>query len=179
MTDDAAGVAVRRQSLGAKADSGPGRLEELYRRHNPDAVRLAYLLTGNTQLAQDLAQEAFVRLGGRLLHLRRPDAFGAYLRKTVVNLARTHFRRARTERAALQRTGQRAVTQTDHDPSDREAIRRALRTLPERQRVAVVLRFYEDLSYEQIADVLRCRPGTVGSLLSRAMQSLRAEVEGE
>jgi RNA polymerase sigma factor (sigma-70 family) len=130
-------------------------------------------------VAQDLAQEAFVRLGGRLLHLRRPDAFGAYLRKTVVNLARTHFRRARTERAALERSRPGVATQADHDPADREAIRGALRTLPERQRVAVVLRFYEDLSYEQIADVLRCRPGTVGSLLSRAMQSLRAEVEGD
>src|SRR5919197_2104967 len=173
MTDDAAGVAVRRQSLGgARAGSEPPGIDDLYRRHVPDAVRLAYLLTGNAQVAQDLAHDAFLRLGCRLLHLRRPDAFGPYLRKTVVNLARTHFRRARRERSALERSGRPAVARTEGDPADREAIRRALRTLPERQRIAVVLRFYEYLSYDQIADALRCRPGTVGSLLSRAMHAL-------
>jgi RNA polymerase sigma-70 factor (sigma-E family) len=153
-------------------------VEDLYRRHAPDAVRLAYLLTGDAQAAQDLAQEAFVRLGWRLLHLRRADAFGPYLRKTVVNLARTNFRRERTERAALARSH---APRDDEgaDVADQEAVRHALRILPDRQRVAVVLRFYEDLSYEQIADVLRCRIGTVGSLLSRAMETLRSEMEVE
>jgi RNA polymerase sigma factor (sigma-70 family) len=178
MTEDAAGTAVRKPIPGAEPASGRG-LEELYRRHAPDAVRLAYLLTGNAQVAQDLAQDAFIRLGWRLLHLRRPDAFGPYLRRTVVNLARMHFRRERTERAALVRGGRRGLVASDHDVADREVIRRALRTLPDRQRVAVVLRFYEDLSYDQIAEILRCRPGTVGSLLTRAMQTLRSEMEGE
>src|SRR6059058_2058925 len=80
-----------------------GRLGELYRRHAPDAVRLAYLLTGDRALAEDLAQEAFVRMFGRFRDLRNPDAFGAYLRKTVVNLSRSHFRRAKVERAYLER----------------------------------------------------------------------------
>jgi RNA polymerase sigma-70 factor (sigma-E family) len=156
----------------------PGGIEDLYRRHAPDAVRLAYLMTGNAQLAQDLVQEAFVRLGWRLLRLRRANAFGSYLRKTVVNLARTHFRRERTERAALARS---TTPRPDWgaDVADREAMRHALRLLPSRQRVAVVLRFYEDLSYEQIADIMRCRIGTVGSLLSRAMETLRSEMEDE
>jgi RNA polymerase sigma-70 factor (sigma-E family) len=155
-----------------------GGIEDLYRRHAPDAVRLAYLLTGNAQVAQDLAQDAFVRLGWRLLHLRRANAFGPYLRKTVVNLTRAHFRRERTERAAVARS-HTPLHDVGADVADQEAVRHALRILPDRQRVVVVLRFYEDLSYEQIADTMRCRIGTVGSLLSRAMQALRSEMEDE
>jgi RNA polymerase sigma factor (sigma-70 family) len=177
MTHDATGTAVRNPASGSEPVSGRG-LDELYRRHAPDAIRLAYVLTGDAHVAQDLAQDAFVRLGWSLLHLRRPDAFGASLRKTVVNLARMRFRRERTERAALTRGAPISIGE-EADAADREAIRRAMRTLPDRQRVAVVLRFYEDLSYDQIAEILRCRPGTVGSLLSRAMQTLRTELEGE
>src|SRR5437588_10602578 len=89
------------------ADSG--RIGELYLRHADAAVRLAYLLTGDLALAEDLAQDAFVRLAGRLVHLRDPDAFSAYLRRTVVNLSRSHFRRKRVERRYLQRAGHGAT----------------------------------------------------------------------
>src|SRR2546423_9163703 len=84
-------------------DRAEGRLDDLYRRHAPDAVRLAYLLTGDRALAEDLVQEAFVRMFGRFRDLRNPDAFGAYLRKTVVNLTRSHFRRVKVERAYVAR----------------------------------------------------------------------------
>src|SRR5437016_11762255 len=80
-----------------------GRLGELYVRHADDAVRLAYLLTGDRALAEDLVQDAFVRLAGRLVHLRDPDAFDAYLRRTVVNLSNSYFRRRKVERAYLER----------------------------------------------------------------------------
>src|SRR5438105_4353777 len=87
-----------------------GRLGELYVRHADDAVRLAYLLTGDRALAEDLVQDAFVRLAGRLVHLRDPDAFDAYLRRTVVNLSNSYFRRKKVERAYLERaTGGRRV----------------------------------------------------------------------
>jgi RNA polymerase sigma factor (sigma-70 family) len=59
-----------------------------------------------------------------------------------------------------------------------EAIHGALLRLPERQRAAMVLRFYEDLSETQAADVLRCRPGTVRSLVARGMKTLRTELKG-
>src|SRR5205085_4399679 len=80
-----------------------GRLGELYVRHADDAVRLAYLLTGDRALAEDVVQDAFVRLAGRLVHLRDPAAFPAYLRRTVVNLTNSHFRRKRVERSYLAR----------------------------------------------------------------------------
>ncbi|HEX2196344.1 MAG TPA: sigma factor, partial [Actinomycetota bacterium] len=66
--------------------------------HIRGAVRLAYLVTGDEQQAQDIAQEAFVRIAGRFQDLRSPDAFPAYLRTTVLNLARGHLRRLRTQR---------------------------------------------------------------------------------
>src|SRR2546423_15355559 len=84
-------------------EQAEGRLGELYRRHAPEAVRLAYLLTGDRALAEDLMQEAFVRGFGRFRDLRNPDAFGAYLRPTIVNLSRSHFRRAKVERAYVAR----------------------------------------------------------------------------
>jgi RNA polymerase sigma-70 factor (sigma-E family) len=152
-----------------------GRLAELYARHAPAAVRLAYLLTGDHALAQDLTQEAFVRLYGRFRDLRDPDAFPAYLRATVVNLVRSHFRRRRVERAYLRR--ERAAP----DPPEVEVGRRhemweALQALPVRQRAAIVLRYYEDLTEAETADVLRCPVGTVKSLVSRGVQRLREEL---
>src|SRR5438034_11207824 len=79
-------------------DAPGGRLAELYVRHAAEATRLAYMLTGDRQLAEDLVQDAFVRLAGRLVHLRDPGAFDAYLRRTIVNLANSHFRRKRDAR---------------------------------------------------------------------------------
>src|ERR671925_1042326 len=87
-----------------------GRLGELYLRHADAAVRLAYLLTGDRSLAEDLAQDAFVRLAGRLVHLRDPGAFDAYLRRTIVNLSNSHFRR-KVERAYLMSARSEAGTQ--------------------------------------------------------------------
>src|SRR5438093_10662400 len=78
-----------------------GRLAELYVRHSAEATRLAYMLTGDRQLAEDLVQDAFVRLAGRLVHLRDPGAFDAYLRRPIVNLAYSHFRGKRGERSYL------------------------------------------------------------------------------
>src|SRR6266581_1355869 len=92
-----------RSSVDRLAAPDTGRLGELYVRHADDAVRLAYLLTGDTALAEDIVQDAFVRLAGRLVHLRDPNAFHAYLRKTVTNLSKSHFRRKRVERAYLAR----------------------------------------------------------------------------
>ena len=78
--------------LGSSVDPLPttdtGKLAELYVRYADGAVRLAYLTTGDLALAEDLVQDAFVRLAGRLVHLRDPGAFEAYLRRTVVNLSR-------------------------------------------------------------------------------------------
>jgi RNA polymerase sigma-70 factor (sigma-E family) len=168
-----------------EADAGPaegvgGRLGALFLRHGDGAVRLAYLLTGDRSLAEDLVQDAFVKLAGRLTHLRDPDAFDAYLRRTVVNLANSHWRRKRLERAYLERQrGRVGPTPTEPDIGSRDALWRALQKLTERQRAAIVLRYYEDLSEQQVADILGCRQGTVKSLVSRGLDVLRGEVGHE
>jgi RNA polymerase sigma-70 factor (sigma-E family) len=153
-------------------------LGDLYVRHAPEGIRLAFLLTGDRALAEDLVQEAFARLVGRLRHLREAHAFGAYLRRTIVNLATSHFRRRRVERAYLERVGSRREEQTNPNSELDERMHEALMGLPTRQRTAIVLRFFEDLSDVQTAEVLRCPTGTVRSLVSRGMKTLRTELEG-
>lgn len=157
-----------------------GRLAELYRWHARDGVRLAYLITGDRDLAEDLVQDAFVRLAGRLLHLRDPGGFEPYLRRTIVNLANAHFRRRKVERRYLeQQKTKRPEVGPGPDISTREAMRSALLGLPTRQRTAIVLRFYEDLSEAQTAELMGCRPGTVKSLVSRGMSKLKTRTEGD
>jgi RNA polymerase sigma-70 factor (sigma-E family) len=154
-----------------------GRLEELYVRHAPAALRLAYFLTGDRDLAQDLVQDAFVRVAGRFKHLRTPDAFDAYLRRTIVNLFMSYLRRKRLERGQLER--ERAARVGEHhdaDPAERDRMWRAMKTLPPRQRAAVVLRYYEDLSEHDAAEVLSCSSGALNQLIVRAMAALRSQI---
>ena len=157
-----------------------GRLAELYERHVVEAVRLAYLLTGDRALAEDLVQDAFVRLAGRFLDVRHPDGFGHYLRRTVVNLAYSWHRRRRVERAFLEREGASPRThEAAPDPAERDALWRRLQALTPKQRAAIVLRFYEDLSEEQTAEAMGIPRGSVKSLVSRGLEALRAQTEGE
>jgi RNA polymerase sigma-70 factor (sigma-E family) len=155
-----------------------GRLAELYAMYSDRAVRLAYLLTGDMALAEDLVQDAFVKLAGRFADLRDQRAFEAYLRKTVVNLARMHFRRKRLERSYADREMQEPRPDVAlPDVATHEQMKQALLLLPARQRAALVLRYYEDLPEAQIADILRCRPGTVRSLISRGVAALRPRMQ--
>jgi RNA polymerase sigma-70 factor (sigma-E family) len=164
----------------ARATPSTSKIGELYLGHADSAVRLAYLLTGDRDVAEDLVQDAFVRLAGRLVHLRDAGAFDAYLRKTVVNLANSYFRRRRVERSYEKRArGMVATASPGHAIEERAALAAALRTLPQRQRAALVLRFYEDLSEAQTADVIGCRPGTVKSLVSRGLETLREQMGSE
>jgi RNA polymerase sigma-70 factor (sigma-E family) len=156
------------------------RLLAAYEEHASRLGRLAYLLTGDAGLAEDLVHEAFVRAFARYEHLRRPEAIGSYLRRTVVNLAGKQLRRAHRERAMLERArANPAAPSTDPDVEVRELLWSALQQLPYRQRAALVLRFYEDLSEGDAARVLGCRTGTVKSLLHRGLKAMRAEIGGE
>jgi RNA polymerase sigma-70 factor (sigma-E family) len=160
-----------------EAAAPAGRLEELYVRNAPGALRLAYFLTGNRELAEDLVQEAFVRVAGRFRHLRMPDAFDAYLRRTIVNLFTSQLRRTKLERAYVARHGAGpAAASESRDPEAHDELWRALHTLPERQRAAIVLRFYEDLPEHQSAEVLGCSTGALNQLVVRGMAALRMQI---
>ena len=155
------------------------RITTLYRLHAPGAGRLAYLLTGDPHLAEDLAQEAFVQLIGRLGRIRDEDAIDAYLRRSVVNLARKHWKKRGSQRAYLRREGPglAEATSPPPDPGARDELWTALNRLPYRQRAAIVLRFYEDLTEQQTARALGCAVGTVKSSVSRGLRQMREELD--
>src|SRR5919197_4536003 len=128
-----------------RSEPGQGAMAELYARYVPAAIRLAYLLTGDAHRAEDLAHDAFVRCVGRFAHMRAQTAFDAYLRRAVVNLHTSRIRRRYVERDWLRREGPPLVhaTMSMPDVESREDLWRALRSLPARQRAALVLRYYE------------------------------------
>jgi RNA polymerase sigma-70 factor (sigma-E family) len=173
MEHDGSKVAVVEREAGFRE-----RLADAYVRCGPGGIRLAYLLTGDRTVAEDLVQEAFVRFVGRLRFLRDPDAFEPYLRRTIVNLSKNHFRRRAVERAYLEREGPRAedVT-TGPDVATYDTLRSALLRLPLRQRTALVLRYFEDLPDATIAELLGCRQATVRSLVARGLEVLRTTPE--
>jgi RNA polymerase sigma-70 factor (sigma-E family) len=162
------------------AVSSERSLEELYVEEAPRALRLAYLLTGDRSLAEDLVHDAFVRVAARHRALRDPEAFGAYLRRAVVNRTHSYFRHQRVVRDHLRRQ-EAAPAAVSHEAAvdRRDTLWQALTQLPPRQRAALVCRYYLDLSERETAGVLGCRPGTVKSAVSRGLAALRAIVEPE
>jgi RNA polymerase sigma-70 factor (sigma-E family) len=154
-------------------------LEELYRQQAEPCGRLAFLLTSDSEQAQELVQEAFVRLMARWRHIKDPLALRSYLRRTITNLAIKGYRKKSTERAYLRQWGRPAAPlMTQPDIETRHQLMHALKLLPLRQRAVVVLRYYEDLPEKDIAEILRCPLGTVKSSLSRALGSMRVQLEG-
>lgn len=150
-------------------------LEGLYAQHIEWATGLAYLLTRDPHLAEDLAQEGFVRVAARLHHLRHPEAFRSYLRRTIANLANSHFRRVWTERRVSEDVVGEPGALDSPEPLD-ASIAAHVASLPPRQRAAVVLRYYEDLSEGDVADALGCSKRAVNALVSRAMETLRRRI---
>lgn len=159
-------------------EADPSRdLRVLYATHAPEAGRLAYLLTGSREIAEDLVHEAFIKAGLRLAHLRNPGAFGPYLRQTIVNQCRSHWRREAVRRSFLLAAKEPEVV-VQPDLEQHAQVVAALRLLPTRQRLAVVLRYYEDLTEEQTAEAIGCSTSAVKSLLHRAKEILRQELGG-
>jgi RNA polymerase sigma-70 factor (sigma-E family) len=173
-------VSVRRPETAAPrqrpAATRPS-LAELYEAHVGRAVALARLLTGDPFAAEDLAHDAFIRAAGRFGRLRDPAAFDAYLRRVVVNLCRMRFRRLRLERRQ-HAVGGDQIAQPAPEIEERDELWELILRLPYRQRAAVVLRFYEDLSEQQAGEILRCSPRAINALVSRAMAMLRDELGG-
>jgi RNA polymerase sigma-70 factor (sigma-E family) len=155
-------------------DVRPGRdaaLSRLFEAHYADTVRLAFYLTGSWPVAEDLAQEAFVRLWRRWSGLRDHHAALGYLRTTVVNLSRSTLRRR-----LLELRHQHTISQQGHDPDPvaRLDVARALAALPAGKRACVVLRHLVGLSVEETAAVLGISTGSVKSQTHRGLRLLAA-----
>ena len=144
--------------------------DDVYEAEYLGLVRLAHLLTGSGAVGEDLVQEAFAAALGRWDDLANP---AAYVRSSVINGARRRHRRHAVEA----RLGGRVASAATVDPDPGAELWDALAGLPFRQRAALVLRFYEDRTTEEIAAALGCRPATARSLLHRGTAALRKVIE--
>ena len=166
---------VDAQAVKAKQNE---RLASLYASEAAAAIRLAYVLTGDRNAAEDIAHDAFARVGRRLVGLHDPEHSRAYLYRTVVNLCRGRGRRLGIERRALQKLD-RGDPLEGPDVAAQDEMWTALLRLPLRQRAALFLRYYQDLSEAQAADVLQCSLSAMKSLVNRGLKELRAGLEGD
>lgn len=150
------------------------RLRMAFESHYLSLLRLGTLLTGNLDSAEDLVQDAFVRLGPRLAGMSTEEA-GRYLRVSVLNLWKNRLRRASVERRlGLGRPSE--APSPESVAADRDVVWRALTVVPAKQRMCLVLRYYEDLPERDIARMLRCSVGAVKSNLSRGLERMRREL---
>lgn len=149
----------------------PTTVEELFNTAYAPMVRLATLLTGSNETAEDLVQDCLARMHRKWKKVEQP---AAYLRTSVVNACKSwHRSRIREERRmARVSAGADAEVRLDADE-----LFDAVGKLPYRQRAALVLRYYEHCNEAEIADALGCPRNTVKSHLRRGLAALRQEVE--
>jgi RNA polymerase sigma-70 factor (sigma-E family) len=168
--------------VGSRADIRvPARVgvTELFHVHYRRLVGLARLLVDDRETAEDVVQEAFEGLYRRWRRLRDPHSAEAYLNRSVVNGSRSRLRRRATERAHVPPEARQApaaeATYVAHEAE--HALIDVVLALPRRQREVVVLRYYLDLSEEQIADWLGVSPGSVKQHAHRATATLQERME--
>ena len=162
----------------ATLNSAP-RWAQLYAEYGSWAVRVAFLVSGDEEFAQDIAHDAFLKAATRYQHIRKPDSFKAYLRRTIINSSRNHARRKQIYFRKLS-----LLIEREEAPDGLQRIEGAqqlrphLMSLPYRQRAAIVLKFFEDLDDYEIATMLRCTPAAAKSLVRRSVLALRSRMEG-
>lgn len=137
-------------------------------------LRTAYLLTGSRYAAEELVQDTLVRLYPKWDRVAAADVPLAYVRRSLANAFVNDRRRPSSRDVVVDDVPERG---DPDDPlarfADRDQIWALLRGLPERQRAALVMRYFHDLPDDDIADALGCRAGTVRSLISRGLADLR------
>ena len=161
---------------GALAVSRPETLsdEHVAARALQVARRTALGVLGDAEAAADIAQDVAITAVRRAGSLRDPAALDAWLHRIAVRAALREARRAGRRRAADEQAGHDPPPAPDDDLAGSLAL---LDGLPARQRAALTLRYVHDLPDTAIAGALRCRPGTVRSLLSRGRDAVRAAID--
>jgi len=157
---------------------GEPLLAAAFQQHYGQLCRLAGRLMDSHESAEDLVQEAFVRAAHRLSSVEQ-SAHGAYLRQTLVNLWRSSLKRRRLETHARRMIEPLVTEAVEYSDPDLPRVWRAVKGLPDRQRLCVVLRYSLDLSDGQIAESLSCSIGTVKKQMHRALARLRRELDDE
>ena len=143
--------------------------------------RFAYLLCGDWHRAEDTVQTAFTKLYVAWGRIRDRGAVEPYVRRMVVTTLIDEGRLARFRREAVSGRVPESPAGTDLAAAagDRLTVLAALARIPPRQRAVLVLRYWEDQSVEQVADLLGCSPGTVKSQAARGLQTLRGLLDDE
>jgi RNA polymerase sigma-70 factor (ECF subfamily) len=149
----------------------------LYEVYKDDVYSIAWNFTGNEETARDVAQDVFLKLFTAIAGFRGESTFRTWLFRLVANACRDVHRRSRRVVPM-----EEAVLETVEEPGSPEAdarerelslrVRSAVQSLAPRVRLAILLRYVEDLSYSEIAAALRCSPGTVASRLNRGHRIL-------
>jgi RNA polymerase sigma-70 factor (sigma-E family) len=163
--------------VGAAID--PGELLAVYQDHYDSLVRLASLLLDDLSACEDVVQDAFVKTFLARSRLREAEKLPAYLRSAVLNGARSRLRRRQTARRHL-------TIAPDPQPSaeldallhdDQAAVLAAVRSLPDRQRDALILRYWSGLGEAEIAEILHISTGTVKTHVKRGLDTLARTLE--
>lgn len=151
----------------------PVAFDDFYARELPRVVGAVSLYCGDADVASELAQEAFVRACERwdeVCEMARP---GAWVHRVAMNLANSYYRRRRAERRARERQRQQTDdVHRDVDVADEVAIRRAVSSLPRRQRQALIWRFYVGMNVTETADQMDTSESAIKSLTYRATKTL-------
>ena len=159
-------------------DHAAAAVAALYSDHAVSLIRLAYLMLGDRAAAEDAVQDAFFGLYRHWDQLADPGRALGYVRTAVLNGCRSALRRqAASRKLALHSTAEISAEAAVLSREEREEVMRAVRRLPDRQREALVLRFYLDLPEREIARIMGLRPGSVRSATHRALRALGQSLE--
>ena len=145
-------------------------LESFYVERYADFVRVATAISGRDSRAVDIVQETFARALASIDHFRGEGALGAWVWRILVNTSRNEARARESPSAAIEQNGCQPDSSSG---SDELNVRRWVASLPERQRLAIFLRYYGDCDYRAIAEALEVEVGTVSATLSAAHAVLR------
>lgn len=146
----------------------------------PSLLRTAYLLTGDRHAAEDLVQTAFAKLYLSWDKVQRRELVDGYVRRILVNENNSLWRRAwKRHEYSTDELPERSAKTNGPDSGDSSALWQFVQTLPRKQRAVIVLRYYEELTEAETAEVLNVSVGTVKSQASRALASMRERMHTE
>lgn len=153
--------------------------DEFVAAHVDGLLRTAYLIVWDESEAEDLVQECLLKVARRWARIRRMERPAGYARRILVNLSLDDARGRARRRSELQLLPRDETDASDafHAVDGRLELLEALARLPARQRAVLVLRYFNDLTEAQVADVLGCSPGTVKSSASRGLARLHEALQ--
>lgn len=190
MEADVSDSAPVRQALSAGHEAAAAHKEPdaetavaaLYQLHATGLIRLATIMLGDRGAAEDAVQDAFSALYRRYDSLAQPDRALAYVRSSILNGCRSRLRTRQRAARRDARVAPATIPGADYDvllDEEHREVLTALRRLPDRQREALVLRFYLEMSPSDVASAMGIGEGTVKSTTSRALAALGKLLEGE